>query len=225
MFKKLLLTSALLATFASAHAQSSQNFGVTGTVSPAPCNVTLTGGTVNLGTLSQATVKGYIVVSNTNNFYQMSPVNATINIVCSAATKVQVSFIDNKSNKNLALDGIDIVRFGLTNSTAGTIAIGAYQINFTNTTIDGAIPTVYLSAPNGTSNWSTKTAGTAFTANLVAPGFANGFAKTAGAMVPDAITTLSGNLTFQAYLGKDYVDGATSILTPAGSGTLTLTYL
>ena len=226
MFKKLLLTSALLATFATAHAQSSQNFGVTGTVSPAPCNVTLTGGTVNLGTLSQATVKAYSVAGTTNNFYSVPAANVPISITCGAATKVEVSFVDNKSGKNLPFDAGDAIRFGVTDGAAGTAAIGAYQINFVTTTIDSVATAVYLSAPNGTTAWSNKIASTTTVPNsYVAPGHATGFAKVATATVPDSITTLAGNLTFQAYLGKAYIDGATTAVTPTGSGTLTLAYL
>ena len=227
MFKKLLLTSALLATFASAHAQSSQNFGVTGTVSPTPCNVTLTGGTVNLGTLSQAIVKGYpVIVSTANSLYTIPVVNLPISVVCGSATKVEISFVDNKSGKNLVMDTLDLLRFGITDG-AGSAAIGAYQISFVNatTTIDSVAVGVYLGATNGTTNWTNKTLSTSTTQSFVAPGYATGFAKVATATVPESITTLAGNLTFQAYLGKAYIDGATTAVTPTGSGTLTLAYL
>ena len=227
MFKKLLLTSALLATFASAHAQSSQNFGVTGTVSPAPCNVTLTGGTVNLGTLSQATVKGYPVLGASNSFYTIPTVLLPIGIVCAAATKVEVSFIDNKAGQNLPFNSFDIVRFGVTDGASGTTPIGAYVIGFSTatTTIDNVAPAVYLSALNGSTTWSNKTALTSLAASLAAPGYTTGFAKTATATAPDSFTTLSGNLSISIYLGKTYIDSATTAVTPTGSGTLTLVYL
>ena len=227
MFKKLLLTSALLATFATAHAQSSQNFGVTGTVTPGACNVTLTNGIVNLGTLTQATVKAYAPTAATNVFYTVPTVNVPISIVCGAATKVGVSFIDNKSGKVLPLNFEDVLRFGMTDGSAGTAAIGTYQMSFSSTTIDSVATVVnaFLNATNGTAVWSTKVAGTTTPNNFIAPGYTTTFTKTTGSIIPETFTTLGGNLAIQIFLGKTYMDAATSIVTPNGSGTLTLVYL
>ena len=227
MFKKLLLTSALLATFASAHAQSSQNFGVTGTVSPAPCNVTLTNGVANLGSLSQATVKGYPVnTATSNSLYTIPTLNVPISIVCGAATKVEVSFVDNKPGKNIPMDTFDALRFGITDG-AGTAAIGAYQMSFVTatTTIDSVPVGLFLNAPNGTTTWSKTVAGTPTTNNFIAPNYATGFAKSTTATIPESITTLSGTLAIQTFLAKTYIDSATSAISPTGSGTLTLAYL
>ena len=226
MFKKLLLTSALLVTFATALAQSSQNFGVTGTISPSPCSVTLTGGVANLGTVSKAIVKAYTPAAN-DTVYLVPFVLVPIAVICGAATKVEVSFTDNKSGKKFPVDANDLIRFGITDDTAGTQAIGSYQVSFSDTTIDNVVVGVYLSAQNGTGpiTWLTKIAGTFFSSNVVAPGYVTGFAKTAGAGTPDAFKTLSGNLNFQAYLSKAYIDSATNNVKPTGSGTLTLVYL
>ena len=228
MFKKLLLASALLVTFASAQAQSSQPFGVTGTLTPAPCNVTLTAGVVNLGNLTQAAVKGYPVLANINSFYVPPFQNIPINITCSAATRVQVSFLDNNSGKTLAYNGDDSIRFGITNGAAGTVAVGSYEMRFINTTIDGGPVGTYLHVANGATTWS-KIPGTAtaFGGNnlYIAPGYTTGFAKVATATVPESISTLAGTLEMKIFLGKASVDAATTNFVPTGSGTLTLAYL
>ena len=227
MFKKLLLASALLVTFASAQAQSSQPFGVTGTVTPAPCKVTLTGGIVNLGTVSQATAKTYSVRSSATTFYIAALQSIPISITCSAATRVQVSFLDNKPGKFLPVDGYDAIRFGMTDGAAGTVAVGAYEMRFLpTTTIDGVAVGTYLHAANGATTWSKETGTTTGGANsYISSGFATGFAKDAAAVAPESITALSGSLEMQVLLGKAFVDGITTNFVPTGSGTLTLAYL
>ena len=225
MIKKLFLTSALLAIFASAYAQSSQNFGVTGTILPAPCNVTLTGGVIDLGALSKTTAAGNGTIFATNTFYIQPRVNVPINIVCPSATNVNISLIDNKPGKNLLFGTYDIFRFGITDGAAGTTAIGAYTIYFADANIDGISVGAYVSKKTGTLAWTTKLAGTLQGSANIIPDYTTGFAKSSNATTPEAFTRLSGNLAFDTYLGKSYTDSATSIVLPTGSGTLTLTYL
>ena len=226
MFKKLLLASALLVTFASAQAQQSQPFGVTGTVTPAPCNVTLTGGNINLGTLTQAYVKG---LGASSGFYVLEPAQEIpINITCSAATQVRVSLSDNKAGKFLPVDANDSIRFGLTNGAAGTTAIGALELIFANgATIDGVLVGTFLHAANGSTTWSKSAAATGLPQlnNWVSPGYTTGFAKSASATAPESITTLAGSLRMKIWFSNAVVDGLTTNLVPTGSGTLTLTYL
>ena len=229
MFKKLLLTSALLATFASAHAQSSQNFGVTGTVSPAPCTVTVPNGVVNLGSLTSAAVKLYPVLTGaaSSTIYQVPATNLTLNIACNAATKVALSFVDNKAGKNFVFDANDPARFGIVDA-AGTTAIGFYQIFFKSTTVDSTNTAIgqFLGAANGSTTFSTTSpAGMSHPTSTAMPGRTVAFAKTAGATAPDAVTTLSSTFLFETYLSKAYIDGATGAVAPTGSGTLTLVYL
>ena len=225
MFKKLLLTSALLATFASAHAQSSQNFGVTGTVTPGACNVTLTSGVANLGTITQATAKGYAVRTGTVNSFYVPPMQLIpINISCGAATKVEVSFVDNKPGKNMAVDGGDVFRFGMVDGAAGTSAVGAYEMSFISTTIDTVAVGTLLHAANGATSWN-KSIVTGISNAYIAPGYTTGFAKAAAATVPESLTTVAGTLQMQIFLSKTLVDGLTTTFSPTGSGTLTLAYL
>ena len=225
MFKKLLLTSALLATFATAHAQSSQNFGVTGTVTPGACNVTLTSGVANLGTITQATAKGYTVRTGGTNTVYVPPLQLIpINISCGAATKVEVSFVDNKPGKNFALDGGDLIRFGMVDGAAGTSAVGSYEMSFITTTIDSVAVGTFLHAANGATTWN-KTIVAGVGNGYIAPGYTTGFAKVAAATVPESITTVAGTLQMQIFLSKTLVDGLTTTFSPNGSGTLTLVYL
>lgn len=230
MLKKLAFASALLATFTGTYAQSSQNFGITGQVTPGACTVTLNGGGVaNVGDVSQTTAKSYpINTSATTNLvvYRFPNRGVPINIACAAATKVAVAFVDNKPSQRLAFNNEDPSRYGLSDSVAGTAAIGFYSVRFENTTIDGAFIGEYFNAANGSTTFSkTQPAGLAVAPNYAMPGRTIAFAKTVGATVPDAFTSLAGLLTFDTSASKSYIDSATTVITPTGSGTLTLVYL
>lgn len=219
MFNKILGISMLLATAVNANASSS-NFGVTGTVTPEACNVTLTGGTVNLGAISTSLVKSYTVASNN---YTLPAFSIPISITCSAATKIEVSFVDNQAGKNFPVDAFDSVRFGLIDG-AGTTAIGSYSLQFVNTAIDTVAVGQFLSAANNTTLWST-TGVSALGASYATPAYMTGFAKLAGATTPDSLTTLSGTLNLVPRISTAYIGSAVAAIVPTGSGTLTLTYI
>ena len=227
MLKKLVFASALLATFAGAYAQSSQNFGVTGQVTPGACTVTLTGGgIVDTGTVSQGTAKLYPLSNNgaSTVLYSFPFKTVPISITCAAATKVALSIVDNKSAQKLAYNVDDAARHGVSDGTAGTVAIGFYSIAFTAATMDGVNVAQFLDAATGSATFST-TGPTAYPVGTLLPGRTISFAKIAGVTVPDALTTLGGTLGFQTFVSKPYIDAATTVVTPTGSGTLTLVYL
>lgn len=219
MFKKIIFTSAILVSALSAQASGSVPFGVTGTITPAACNVTLTGGIVNLGVISTVQVRSYGTVGPQ---YVLPPVLVPFNVTCSAPTAVQVSFVDNLPGKVAPMDSNDAIRFGIVDGT-GTTAIGNYQAAFSNIIIDGVGVGQYLLAPNGTSAWSNTTV-TGLPAVYAVPGYKTGFAKTTGVTIPDSLTTLAGNMIFEVHLTSSYIQSATNAITPNGSGTMTLVY-
>ena len=222
MLKQIIFISALMAAFLNAHAQSSSApFGVTGTITPGACSVALTGGVVNLGTLSAATVKAY---GQASGVYHFPGVNLPISITCGAPTKVEASFIDNHTSDKYVLDQNDVVRFGIVDG-AGTKGIGFYTMIFSNTTIDNVAVGQFLNAPNGTANWTSTVPGTGVPAIYASHNNTIGFSKTAGATTPDSFTTLTGTLSFQSYASINYVNNATTAIALNGSGTLTLVYL
>lgn len=225
MFKKLLLTSALLAAFATAHAQSSAPFGITGSIAPPVPTVTISnGGNSVVGAAAAAALRGSSSFAGTNHLYAFPAQILSYSITFSAPSKIALSFTDNNSGKVLPFDGSDSTRFGSVN---GTTSSGSLVVTLENTKIDNTTPSVFLSTPNGTTAWSTTTVGgkASNTLNGVAPGYTTGFAKTAGATVPDSFTTLTGNLSMTLYMGKSLVDNATTTLTPSSSGTFTIVYL
>ena len=222
MFKKIVMTSMLLASAISAQAAGSAPFGVTGTITPAACDVTLTGGIINLGLISTVYVRSLPLVQG-GTAYQTPWTAVPFNIVCSAATNVYVSFSDNNPGKTFSAVNPGI-RFGVVDG-AGTTSIGDYQAAFHDMVLDNTPVAQYLIAQNGTSAWSTVGGAGGGTAAFANPGAKNGFAKLAGATTPDSLTTLSGILSFNVNLSSNYIQSATNSITPNGSGTMTLVYL
>lgn len=220
MFKNLLITVALSTIITSAHAAGSANFGVTGSILPGACAVTLTNGVVNLGTITNTAAKSYAIYQGA---YTIPPVTIPISITCSKATKIAVSLVDNFAGKILSLDSADALRYGMVDG-AGTVAIGAYHMNFSGVTIDNVAVAQFMTAVNGTRNWATTSVGGA-SATFIAPGYSTAFSKTASSIVPDTFTTLVGNLNMAPYISTSYVNAATSAITPIGSGTLAVVYL
>ena len=170
MFKKLLLTSTLLATFASAYAQQSAPFSVQGSVLPPPPKVTIANsGRADYGSLSTTTVKGYASSIGINSLYSFPVVTLTYSITFTAPAKAALSFTDNNANNVLSFDSFDSIRFGVVDTGATTI--GSVAVSLTNTLIDGSPVSVFLSSPTGTTSWSANTVGgkTGIATNNVAP--------------------------------------------------------
>ena len=229
MFKKLLFTGTLFITFANAYAQSSAPFGIKGDIAPpVPVVTVATNGRAVISDAAATALRGSTTFSGTNSLYAYPAQIISYSITFSAPSKIVLSFTDNNSGKVLPFDNSDSTRFGAVN---GTTTSGSLAVTLTNTLIDGNPVAVFLSAPNGSTVWSATTVGgkpsigaSAGTSG-VAPNYTTGFSKTAGATVPDSLTTLSGNLSMVLYVGKSLVDNATTTLTPTSSGTFTVVYL
>ena len=229
MFKKLLFTGTLFIAFTNAYAQSSAPFGITGDIAPPVPVVTIaTNGRAVISNTATATLRGSAPFLGNNSLYAYPAQILSYSITFSAPSKIALSFTDNNSGKVLSFDNSDSTRFGVIN---GTTASGSLAVTLTNTLIDGNPVSVFLSAANGSTAWSATTVGgkpsTGASAGTsgVAPNYTTGFSKTAGATVPDSLTTLSGNLSMVLYVGKSLVDNATTTLTPTSSGTFTVVYL
>lgn len=211
----------LLVSTTTALASGSAMFGVTGAITPPACNVTLTGGVVDHGVLSTVAVRSGALAYGLA--FQLPATSVPFNITCAAATRVEVAFVDNLAGRIIAIDGDDAVRFGLVDG-AGSTAIGSYQATFTSATIDGMAVGQFLNAPTGTTAWNARSS-PSLGAAYISPGHTTGFARLAGATLPDSLTTLAGTLQFKFFLDKAYVESARSAITPNGSGTLSLVYL
>ena len=220
MFNKLVFTSLLLASTLNVQAANSASFGINGTITPVACSLMLTGGVINLGSLSTTAVKAY--PTNGRPAYAIPAMIVPFAVTCPASTNVAISFVDNKQGKIVSLnDGYDSARYGIVDGT-GLNAIGSYQISFSNVMIDGMIASIY-SAANNTKTW--MPIGPGGRANFSAPGYTNGFGSASSSMAPQSASSISGNLRFEVFLSNSYIDAAIVNVTPNGSGTLSLVYL
>jgi len=216
MFKKVLIASAMLVSAISANAADNASFGVAGGVTPGPCDISLSNAsTADFGIQTSAHMKTLGVY---NNLYSVGTKTIGFSVVCGAATKAEISFSDNKPGKNFPMNAEDWFRFGVTDG-AGSTSIGNYQISLDNLLLDGGGVTSILGAVTGTTTWGLGYA------NYVAPGHSYGFTKTAGAIVPEAFTTLSGNLTIALMISKAYADSATNAVSFSSGGVITIQYL
>ena len=223
MFKKVLIASALLASFAGVQAAGSAGFGVVGTITPATCDIVLAGGGLaDYGTQTTTAVKALAV---TVNSYSLGVKPIGITVTCPSALPVELAFADNKSAQLFAVgDGYDYVRYGVGDG-AGTAAIGSSDMYASSVTVDGIAPAGFLAATTGSTAWTATYGANNAGAHIIGPGHAVGFTKTAGATVPTTLTTIGGVLQIAARVSKAYVDSSTSAITLNGSGTITLQYL
>ncbi|WP_196766894.1 DUF1120 domain-containing protein [Burkholderia territorii] len=229
MNKKLVMAGVISAVVSSGvlAQAASANFGVTGTINPGACGISLPtgGGVADYGTLSTATVRGYTVYNGGGTpAYVFGNKFIPITVTCSAPTRAELSFVDNKSGQRLSLDQYDADRYGVSDGVGGVVAIGAYTLFLSSTLLDGVAAAGYLTAPTGTTAWSSTAIG-GVPASVAAPGYAVGFIKTAGNIAPDTFTTMSGNLGVTLYVDQAYVNSATNVISLQGSGTVTLQYL
>ena len=232
MFKKAMIASAVLAAAFGAQAQSA-GWTVIGTVNPTPCTVSITGGGVaDYGTLTATYVKartqvGTVGSATAPRAYSLSALgtkNLPLVISCATPTKFALSLVDNGGSP-LWTDG---PRWGLGTTSDGT-KIGYYEISLADLKIK-PLPADALAAPATrmyTAGVATSSSVyTAFNGVGAGPGFSVGFSATAAATTPDSLSEVSGNLQItNALLNKDLVDSATTAITLAGKGTLTLVSL
>ena len=221
MFNKSIFCVALLGFVVGANAAGSASFGVTGTITPSPCVLTINGGgNANFGdkTTLQAQQLG-----GSSTVYDFGGVDMPLSVMCGHPTKVVMSFIDNLAGKNFPMDANDPIRFGVVHNT-DTTAIGAYQIDLANLKVDNATPAGFFTAANGSTAWS-KNGPTGLPSNYAAPGWQVGFAKTSRAITPDSLTNIAGTINLHMWVSKQYVDESKDLTTLKGAGTVVLSYL
>ncbi|WP_157377771.1 hypothetical protein [Burkholderia ubonensis] len=229
----LVCSVAIWATVGNASAAGTATFGITGVITPNSCDITLGGGGIaNYGTHLKTAVQNFATSTGAGGVpvYVLSSIGAgtisgasptiPVAIVCSAPTKAELSFVDNNSAQRF---GGDALAYGVADGTS-SVPVGSYLVGFANASLDGVTAAGYLTAPNGSTAWST-TGPTGQSASFVAPGYTVGFIKAVANTTPDTFTNMSGNLYTQLFVSKNYVDAATNTIQLNGTGTVTLVYL
>ena len=123
-----LLPLSLLFAASASVAANSVDLRVTGTITPAACDISLIGGDFDLGSIDSGSL------NSTQKTALPTPATKDLSIVCSAATLVGIKVVDNRPNLTANFDDDD---FGLGQDGAGN-DIGWYNIQLLTPTVDAA---------------------------------------------------------------------------------------
>ena len=212
--KKLLplLPLALVVFNNAAIAANSVDLRVTGTITPAACNISVTGGGVfDMGTISAQAL-------NATATTELGEARNDLSITCSGATLVGIKALDNRAGT--AIDSATR-SFGLGLDGQGN-KIGYYHI----TTV--ATPTVNGSAGNATKSlddgvtWTTNATGSPITTSqndIVSWNAAGAPAD------PIPVTSVSQTIRVNVHLAPENTLDTSSDITLDGSATIELVYL
>lgn len=213
-FKLAALPCLIVATINTAVAGPYTTLQVKGSVAPGACVPSLSqGGIIDLGETTVQEITGTSLAKSGND--------VSLTIECKTATKVRMSFTDNRNDT--AVTGIvgnsqySILGLG---KTAEGINIGAYVLKVSQAVINGASGDVILSG-NGTSNWHTSTE-EIWVTNRSTPDWVS--VSKPGLKQPAAFTTMTLNLGIKASISGD-TKTIKDIANIDGNATLNLEYM
>lgn len=211
----------------SALAADSVDLKVIGTISPAACTPTLTGGgVVDYGTINANTLSA-------DAYNVLAAKQLDLSISCDAPAKVALKSINNRPNTVagategtgsaavspvtlLGVSSLPVVGLGM----AGEAKVGGYTLTLSDSLADGAA-TALLTQNSGATTWNSNTNQALFS-DSAAVLTTWGAASTT---TPVAFETLSGKLNVQAYLNKGSELDLTQTVHLDGMSTLELYYL
>lgn len=210
----------------SAHAASSASWTVTGTVTPSPCNITLSGsGAFDFGTMARADLAAQGVAHWSGaNYYDLGERAAALNVTCPSPTKFAIHFVDAKAGTDIFNDSTQRYGMGTMNGTK----IGAYNISYNGmytavSTVGGAAdPIVTIMETSGVASGSSTWAGWA---GFHSQNSSYAFSKTAGATTPDSLVQLDMPIKVLGFVNADLVNSATTDVNMAGAGTVSIVML
>lgn len=221
---------AVLATSSAAMAAESLDIKVIGTITPAACVPTLSGGgTIDYGTIPPDSLKQ-------DAFTTLDEKQINFTITCDAPTKVAVtaksgrgasavqqsngSLVDMSTGNNGMFDGINISAVGL--GLDGDKGIGGYGLRLAiGTMVADGTPVDSIQSDGNTTSWSKAQTGSMFSST--SQRYVSWAAS--GTLEPVAFTTLTGKLGAQAYINKASELDLTKPVQLDGLSTLTLVYL
>ncbi|MFJ7316651.1 DUF1120 domain-containing protein [Pseudomonas sp. NPDC098747] len=221
MKKFLLLPLALAFASNAAMAANSVDLRVTGTITPAACDISLTGGDFDLGAISGKDLSA----TKTTVFPEMT--GKTLSIACSGATQVAFKAIDNRETSTPSSLPFQGTLFGLGTDSQGA-PIGAYQLRvyqpsilvdgstgYIKTKVDGAgywgsygYPSVHLNSYNVSPTLYALDAG-----------------PVGGGAQPLPMTNASAGLKMVAAIQPENTLDTSTDITIDGSATFELVYL
>jgi hypothetical protein len=226
MFKKAIIAGAVLAAVSGAHAATTANLTITGTITPAACDLTLSAGNVNLGTLQVATVQAGAVIGPVGSQqYSVAQGSVGLNVICSAPLAFALYANDNRASSLMGLgDSADEVRFGLGTSGGTNIGHVAFWMPDAQvTTTVGGVAAAAAGTLNRVGTTGPWTSGPAavFLSHAAAQAFQSG----AGQTSPVPLAALTSTVNVLPFINKSLVDSATSAINVDGAITVVLQYI
>ncbi|MGF6562364.1 DUF1120 domain-containing protein [Erwinia aphidicola] len=229
MMKKTVLALALLATTASAFAADSVDVRVIGTIVPAACTPSLSGGgTVDYGTIKADTISA-------TSYTVLPEKQVPFSIVCDAPAKVALSVVNGRPGTlaGSTSTGNGILPVGVFGGAAssvvgaglgmdGTAKIGGYglRIDSSTVTLDGVAADVIRREAGSVTTWSADAVGSLYN---------NGSRQTTfsapASTTPQAFQALAGQIGVQAYINKGSELDLSKPVRLDGLSTIELVYL
>jgi len=229
MMKKTVLALALLATTASAFAADSVDVRVIGTIVPAACTPTLSGGgTVDYGTIKADTISA-------TDYTVLPAKEIDFSIQCDAPAKVSIKAVTGRPGTTagvtessqgaaatpVSLFGMgDIAVVGLGMDGADKIGGYAVRINPGSVTVDSVAANNLRKSDSATS-WTQD----AYAGMLFDPNYSRSTTWGTSGTTPVAFTNLAGKLGVQAYINKGENLDLTKPVNLDGLTTITLVYM
>ena len=202
--KKILLASLIASASAGAFAATSADMSIAGSITPAGCDIVLTGGNIDYKeiTLNEQPIFGTKLADMPVNFA----------ITCAAPSTVTFKIIDNKPNTSNAT-----AEFGL--GMSNDRKIGEYRFHSTASTLmldNVAGPVQLLDSANGNNGWAP-------TVTITSNNF-YGVKSGVGVGTPVAFTSLSGEMMVQAVINPSSKLDLTKKIELDGSATMEIYY-
>lgn len=211
------LTLGLIASAFAVGAQAqSVDLRVTGTITPAACVPTLTGGgVIDFGSIAANTL-------NVTAPTQLADKTTSLTITCDAPAQVGFKLIDNRAGTAVgAQPGMESFHFGL--GQAGAANIGGFMLTFADMTMDGATGTALYGTPED-AWWDTMEPNLSPIMTFEQDGYVYSGSKT-GARAPDAFQTMTSTLNVQTVINRADALPLSGEITLDGSATIELVYL
>ena len=220
--KKLVFAPLVLAFAANtALAANSVDLRVTGTITPAACDISLAGGDFDLGTISAQDLNA------TTETDLGSSTTKQLNIVCSGATQVAFKAIDNRaSSRPSGVTGTSSI-FGMGMDSANN-PIGYYKIfSWPANAVANGSPAVFRHSNDEGATWTeaAKDASVSFVAYDIQQRIYAIDPTSGGTGQPTPITSASAIIQVRPIIQPENTLDTSSEITIDGSATIELVYL
>lgn len=230
--RKLFLNSIIVMAMGSAsfagYAAESASLSVTGTITPATCDVTLSAASIDLGNIAASTL--------TQQANTKAGSDITVNIACDAPAAVAVQTTDNRASSAITIaEALENLGLSMQNMTDANIFglgtdsannnVGILILGITGATVDGSANPNLLSSLDKAS-WTATRVSTSRGLSLTKDGyFASASASAADATSPVAFTNATYTISSGVVLkkGDQYPSGESVSLD--GNVTFSVVYL